>query len=119
MVALVAGDITVTVNERRIAGSNKKRRNRVTITYGDGAKTYPAGGIPLPAASGFGMTRQIDYVTLVDPMAGDGFVYKYDSVNNKIRIYAETTVATNAALLEATAAFAPAATTLVGEAVGW
>jgi len=40
-------------------------------------------------------------------------------VNNKIRIYAETTVATNAALLEATAAFAPAATTLVGEAVGW
>jgi hypothetical protein len=113
------GTATVVVNERRIASTNKKRRNRVTITFGDGVSTYPANGIPLPAASGFGMTRQLDYVTLVDPSSPDGFVYKYSVALNTIRIYAETTVAVNAPLLEATAAFAPAATTLVGEAVGW
>ena len=118
MVALVAGDVTVTVNERRIYGTGKKRRNRVTLAYGDGAKTYPAGGIPMPVLGIFGMTRQLDYLAVID-QSGDGFVYKYDATNNKMKIYAEQAVATNAPLLEATTALAPAATTIVCEAVGW
>ena len=49
---LVVGDITTTVNDRRIAG--KKRINDVKLVFGDGAKTYPTGGIPLPTFESLG-----------------------------------------------------------------
>lgn len=87
MVALAASDVTVTVNERRIVG--KKRRNRVSIAFGDGAKTYPAAGVPMPGAGSFGMIRQLDYVLLYDPSNPDGFIYKYDATNNKMRIWSQ------------------------------
>lgn len=116
MVAL--GNAVVTVNERRIVG--KKRRNRITIVFGDGASTYPAGGVPLPGSGSLGMIRQLDYVLLVDASNPDGFVYKYDQTNSKLRIYSEQAVALNAPLLEVSAAFVPALNvTLTGEAVGW
>jgi hypothetical protein len=116
----VIASAVVTVNERRIYGSGKKRRNRITITFGDGVNTYPAGGVVLPTFGSFGMTRQLDYVLLVDASNPDGFVYKYDQTNNKLRIYSEQAVALNAPLLEVSAAFVPALNvTLTGEAVGW
>jgi hypothetical protein len=118
MVALASTDVTVTVNERRIYGTGKKRRNRVTLTYGDGAKTYPTGGVPMPAQGSFGMTRQLDYLSVIDQSVADGFVYKYD-VTNKFKIFVEQAVGTNTPLAEATTALAPAATTIVCEAVGW
>jgi hypothetical protein len=110
----------VTVNERRIYAAGKKKRNRVTVTFGNGVDTYPAGGIVMPAAGSFGMIRQLDYLLLVDPSSSDGFLYKYDQTNNKVRIYVEQAVGTNTPLAEASAAFVPANNvTLTGEAVGW
>jgi hypothetical protein len=119
MVALLSSDVTVTVNERRIYGTGKKRRNRVTLTYGDGAKTYPTGGVPMPAFGSFGLIRQMDYLVVVDQSSADGFVYKYDVTNNKLKIFVEQAVGTNTPLAEASAALAPAATTVICEAVGW
>lgn len=117
MADLAAANVTVTIEERTIVG--KKRRNRVKIVFGDGALTYPALGVPMPAAANFGMVRQLDYLTVFDENDGSGFVWKYDKENNKLRAYCLTTVATNAPLLEATNALAAAAQTLYAEAVGW
>lgn len=85
MVDLVAANVTVTVNERTIVG--KKRRNRVTVAFGDGALTYPSGGVPMPAAANFGMIRNLDFLTLFDEDDASGIVWKYDRTNNKLRGY--------------------------------
>lgn len=85
MVDLVAADITVTVEDRNIEG--KKKRNRVKITFGDGAKTYPAGGVPIPVFGIFGMVRNLDYLTLFDNDDASGILWKYDTTNKKLRGY--------------------------------
>jgi hypothetical protein len=117
MVALTAANVTVTVEKRVI--ESQRKRNRVKIVFGDGALTYPTGGVPMPAKGVFGMVRELESLTFYDMAHANGFVYKYDRDNNKMVIYAETTVATNQPLLEATTGLAPASTTLVCEAVGW
>lgn len=84
MADLASSDVTVVLSERRIVG--KKRRNILTITFGDGAKTYPAGGVPMPTFGSFGMTRQLDFLNVLDDSAGP-FLVKYDKTNNKLRFY--------------------------------
>lgn len=117
MTALASTDVTVTLELRRIEG--KRKRNRVKIQFGNATLTYPTGGVPMPSAGAFGMYRNLEGLLFIDEASGNGFVYKYDRTNNKLFIYAETTVATNQPLLEATTALAPAATTIVAEAIGW
>jgi len=87
MADLVAADVTVTVEERRIEG--KKRRARVKIAFGDGALTYPALGVPMPAFGSFGMVRNLDYLTVIDQDDGNGIFWKYDKENNKLRAYVQ------------------------------
>lgn len=85
MADLAAADVTITIEQRNIEGM--KKRNRVKITFGDGALTYPTGGVPLPAAGKFGMYRNLDYLILFDPDDGQGIMWKYDKENNKLRAY--------------------------------
>lgn len=80
-------DITLTLQERRIVG--KKRRNIVKIQFGDGALTYPAGGVPMPAFDKFGMTRQLDFLNILDQDDSNGLFWKYDKDNNKLRAYVQ------------------------------
>src|SRR5689334_1661486 len=120
MVALVAADVTVTVRERRIIPGAKKKRLALTLAYGDGAKTYPAGGIPLPAFGGLGFVRFLDTVEFTDAANANGYLYKYDETNNKIRIYqGDNTNAAAAPNIEVTTSHAPAATSLRAIAWGW
>ena len=85
MAALASSDVTVTVNDRDIVG--KKRRCRVTVAFGDGALTYPSGGVPLPTFASFGMTRNIDFLTCFDADDASGILWKYDRTNHKLRGY--------------------------------
>lgn len=117
MVALAAADFTVTVEKKAIEPPRK--RYRVKLVFGDGAKTYTVGGIPLPARGLFGMVAFLEYLNLVDSSAGGGFVWQFDKTNNKLKAFVEQAVGTNTPLAEATAALAPASTTLWVEAVGW
>lgn len=89
MVALVAADVTITVEQRRIVG--KQRRNRVKIAFGNGALTIPAGGVPLPAAASFGMVRNLEYLTIFDENDASGIIWKYDKDNNKLRAWVQKT----------------------------
>jgi hypothetical protein len=85
MTALASSDVTITVQKKLING--KRKRNRVKIVFGDGALTYPAGGVPLPAFGQFGMKRFLEVVALSDANDGVGLVWKVDQENLKLRAY--------------------------------
>lgn len=85
MTDLAAADVTITVEQRRIIG--KQRRNRCKIAFGDGALTIPSGGVPMPGYASFGMTRNLDYLTVFDENDASGILWKYDKDNNKLRAY--------------------------------
>lgn len=84
---IASSDVTVTVERRAIEG--KTRRNRVKIVFGNGTLTYPTNGVPMPAASAFGMKVRLDYLTIFDDDDAKGVIYKYDRENKKLRLYVQ------------------------------
>lgn len=121
MPAIAASDVTVTVSVRDRLPFNKKRRVQLSVAFGNGALTYPTGGVPMPAFGIFGMKRNLDYINIIDA-TGSGFEYRYDKTNNKIKMYNENENATylqRQQLSEIQSTVAPAAVTLQCEAVGW
>lgn len=116
MADLTAADVTVTVEQRQIVG--KQKRNRVKIVFGNGTLTYPAAGVPMPAAEKFGMVRNLEYLTVFDHDDASGLMFKYDKDNNKLRIYWPSGGATNpaTAAAEATAILTSGATAVTANA---
>lgn len=121
MADIAAGDVTYTVQSQEI-GEGGYKKLVLSVVFGDGALTYPAGGVPLTAGK-MGCPNQIRSLSMVSPMASDGYVYKYDKTNNKVRIYQTAAVVDTdpAAPLDelADGVDAPAATTLIVEVCGW
>jgi hypothetical protein len=90
MAAIASSNVTVTVNvgNREIAGGGAgKNLTLATVAFGNAALTYPTGGVPLPDKSRFGFHRAIEFAAIQGPL--DGFVYKYDAANHKIKIYTQ------------------------------
>lgn len=85
MPALGSADVAVTVNERW--QTQRKRQSKCTVVFGDGAKTYPTGGVPLPAFGKFGLQRTLDYVRIIDGANASGIFWKYDATNKTFRGY--------------------------------
>ena len=52
------------------------------ITFGNGALTYPAGGIPLPAIGNFGFLRGIDFMAIQQPR--QAYSFRFDKANHKL-----------------------------------
>lgn len=77
-----------------IQKSKKIEDNRLMVNaklvFGDTSATYPAGGIPV-LGKNFGCPRFVDSLLFSDASNADANIYKYDQVNQKIRIYIETT----------------------------
>lgn len=108
---------SLSVRDKQV-NSDKIKRVLATITFGDGVSTYPSGGIPVAYAT-LGFRNTIKSLELVDDSSGDGYVYKYDYTNKKIRIYQADYTATAAGVLtEISTSATPAATTLVVIAEG-
>ena len=118
MADITANDVTVTIVSEDITG--KRRQNEITLAFGDGALTYPVGGVPMPTASKLGMRRNLNDLILTDAASTNGLIYKYDKTNNKIKIFeADYPNAAEGALIELDATDTPAAATLKGYALGW
>ena len=87
---LAASDVAYT----EVAGSAKaspadpRRSGIFTLVFGDGALTYPAGGIPLTGGK-LGCPSNIDELYIVDS-GTSGFQVKYDATNKKIRLFNPT-----------------------------
>lgn len=86
MTALASSDVTVTINpsDRNILGRIKM--NSGEIAFGDGVLTYPFGGIEMPTIGNFGMNKEITNLQILDSV--DGYIYKYDQANRKIKMFA-------------------------------
>ena len=91
MAAWDADSWTVVLDKARI--DNKKRFVEANLSIAAGTDTYPTGGIPLPTYSALGMKRNLDYILLVEPVAGNGFVYKYDLSAHTLLAYEQNAVA--------------------------
>jgi hypothetical protein len=78
MPALTANDMTITRVRRRPGYRIYK------LQFGDGAKTVPATGVPMPPLSAFRM-KQVDFHQL-SKITVNGYKYEYDEGNNSIRI---------------------------------
>lgn len=89
MADLAVTDVTATQVSSVISG--RERKNEITLAFGDATKTYPAGGVPLSLAM-LGLKRNVKSLIFADSSSGDGYVYKHDLTNNKIRIYTQGAV---------------------------
>lgn len=86
MADIAAADVTYA----EVAGSAKHdaamRRSAVfTVTFGDGALTYPTGGIPLTKGK-LGCPVNIDELIVMDK-AASGYEVAFDLANGKIRLF--------------------------------
>lgn len=119
MADLTASDVTVTVVDRWRVG--KKMYSKVTIAYGDGALTYPTGGVPMPGSASFGLPYSMDSLLLENDSVG-AILYGWDRTANTILTYfptQQTAGAGDRAGVEYTGGTtAPAATTLTAIAIG-
>ncbi len=85
MADIAVTDITATKVGKTEIGKTVKT-HVMDLAFGDGALTYPTGGVPLSVAK-LGLAREVHSVQIAG--APDGFVYKWDQVNNKIQIYTQ------------------------------
>jgi hypothetical protein len=103
MADLAASDITVTPEEMDFMTFNKVAMSK--IKFGDGAKTIPAGGIPLPDLASFGLHKGIKRA-IVETKGG--YVFRVDRANHKLMVYyGDYSNASDGVLVEA-AGVAPA-----------
>lgn len=117
MTALVATDVTVAITKRERWG--KKHVVYGTLAFGDGALTYPTGGVPLPTIDKFGMQRNLDSLEIfaVNERTSD-WVVKYGPASHTLLMYEESHEGVTA-LPEANTGEAPAARTYSWIATGW
>ena len=87
MTALAASDITMSMNNRDLAQIGKYKMYKASMSFGDGALTYPYGGIPMPTLDKFGMKKEIIALQETDSNASP-YIFKYDSTNNTMKLYA-------------------------------
>lgn len=97
-------DVTVTIatRDREIFGATAGKNGTIAVVaFGNGALTYNTGGVPMPAIGVFGFHKEIRLGIIQQPVA-NGFVYKYDKDNRKIKIFTQgfTTGSTGAGATE-------------------
>ena len=79
---LTAANVTVAIVFKDMA--RKTRLNVCTITFGNGALTYPTNGVPMPDKKIFGMGRFGYLVVLGQNLPG--FKYEFDPTLHTMRI---------------------------------
>jgi hypothetical protein len=85
MTALAATDLTVSIPtaDRDIVPAGPKKVSVAKITFGDGALTYPTGGIPLPTIGNFGFHKEMRAIPA--GVSGKGNLFEFDKTNHKLR----------------------------------
>ena len=90
MADITADDVTVSIGSRDknfAQGGASKNMTIASITFGDGALTYPTGGVPMPAIGHFGMHLEMDMMVMES--SANGFHYKYDRTNHTMKIFTQ------------------------------
>lgn len=98
MADLAATDVTVAIVHKDL--TQRRRLNLVTITLGDGSKTIPAGGVPLPALSKFGIHSDLQLFFTNANVCG--LPVDYDKTNHKLVYWMGNYDASDGPLIAAT-----------------
>lgn len=86
MADIASGDVTYTLlNSRKINGSPSRTLNRVRLAFGNGALTYPAGGIPLSIGK-LGCPVDVESLIVVDK-GTSGYEFMYDQSAVKLVMF--------------------------------
>jgi len=119
MADIAASDVVYTLQAGTARTEGDSRYGAVfKVVFGDGALTYPSGGIPLTIGK-LGCPVNLEDFHMMDASDGDGNVYKYDNESDKIRIYTTNLDTTVDGPLVELGSVAVAATTMYVKAVGW
>lgn len=119
MAAIAAANVTYTQQGKTIVGESGYRKFNFVVAFGDGALTYPAGGVPLLKAS-LGCPNSLMELYVIDPANANGFMYKVDMANLKLRIYqGDNTNVAAAPGVELSGSATPAAASLQLIAIGF
>lgn len=86
MADIASSDVTYTHQNKVIHEGSGNREFLVKVQFGNSTLTYPSGGIPLLKAS-LGCPNVIKKLSIYDEDDASGLVFKYDSENNKIKLY--------------------------------
>lgn len=86
MADLAAADVTYTVTKQKKLEDGRKIVH-LTIAFGDGALTYPTGGVPLTKGK-MGCPVEVDSF-VVEDKAASGYSFAYDKSNEKLRMFQE------------------------------
>lgn len=81
MANIAAGDVTYTLLRQRTTADSRKA-NLVRLAFGDGALTYPAGGIPITIGK-LGCPVEVQSLVVVDKSTS-GYSFSYDRTNSKL-----------------------------------
>jgi hypothetical protein len=81
MADIAAGDVTYTMKNLRKL-SDSRNLNRFQLAFGDGALTYPAGGIPISIGK-LGCPVVVESLVVVDS-GSSGYKFQYDQANKKL-----------------------------------
>lgn len=84
MADIAAGNVTYTVKNSRTLGDSRKSL-RVQLVFGDGALTYPAGGIPITIGS-LGCPTIVESMNIV-AQGTSGYVFKYIQSTAKLAMW--------------------------------
>lgn len=113
MADIAVSDVTHLILNARTLGDSRKS-NRVRLSFGDGALTYPAGGVPLSKAK-MGLPVIVESMSVVDKGAS-GYNFMYDQSAEKLLMFRTDQVDDPE---EEPAAVAVAAQIVEVEIVGW
>lgn len=118
MPALAASDVTVVISRRR--RDRNRKITEGTIAFGDGSKTYPTAGVPLPAIAKFGFSRVMETFDVfgVNERTTE-YLTRFGPANKTLLMYEEEAAAAGGPLLECDTSEAPAARTYSYRASGW
>lgn len=94
MTALAYTDVTITVSSRNRdfgAAGIPKNMTVADLAFGDGSLTYPSGGVPIGSSAAnalarLGFVKDLD-IGLIEDAPANGYVYKFDRANRKVRIW--------------------------------
>lgn len=81
MADIASGDVTYTILNQRM-GADSRKMNRVRLAFGDGALTYPAGGIPILKGK-LGCPTIVESMVIVD-QGTSGYSFQYDQSESKL-----------------------------------
>ena len=84
MANIAAGDVTYTLVKARV-GDGSLKKNLVRLAFGDGALTYPAGGIPITIGN-LGCPVDVQSMVVVDK-GTSGYSFMYDQSAAKLVMF--------------------------------